>query len=80
MTDIYTTEKKYSIIYADPAWKYEFGTSSRFVNNKYTVMDKQSICDLPVNAIADRDAVLLLWITFPKLNWARRHKSLGFRV
>ena len=78
--DIYNTDKKYNIIYADPAWKYNFGkTSSRFVNNKYTVMSKEEICDMPVKNIADKDCVLLMWITFPKLDWAIDViKSWGF--
>lgn len=63
--------KKYQVIYADPAWKYNFGeTSSRFVNKKYTVMSKEDICSLPVNKLSDNNAVLLMWITFPKLDWA----------
>lgn len=69
--DIFNTDKKYNIIYADPAWQYNFGaTSSRFVNRKYTVMSKEDICRLPVGDICADDAVLLMWITFPKLDWA----------
>lgn len=69
--DIYNTDKKYNIIYADPAWKYNFGkTSSRFVNKKYTVMGKEEIAALPVEQISQNNAVLLMWITFPKLDWA----------
>lgn len=79
--DIYNTDKKYNIIYADPAWKYNFGeTSSRFVNKKYTVMSKEDICDLPVGSICAEDAVLLMWITFPKLDWALDViKAWGFK-
>lgn len=71
---------KYKIIYADPPWKYKFGeTSSRFVNKKYDVMDKQEICNLPINTIADDDCVLFLWVTNPKLDWAFDViKSWGF--
>lgn len=69
--DIFNTDKKYNIIYADPAWKYNFGkTSSRFVNNKYTVMSKETLCELPVKNICGENAVLFMWITFPKLDWA----------
>ena len=69
--DIFNTDKKYNIIYADPAWEYDFGkSSSRFVGNKYTCMDKKGLCDLPVADICDDNAVLLMWITFPKLDWA----------
>lgn len=72
--------KKYSIIYADPGWKYNFGkTSSRFVNNKYSVMTKEDIAALPVADLAEPNAVLLMWITFPKLDWAFDViKSWGF--
>lgn len=69
--DIYNTNKKYNIIYADPAWSYDFGkSSSRFVGNKYDTMSKQDICNLPVKDITADNAVLLMWITFPKLDWA----------
>ena len=63
--------KKYQIIYADPPWSYSFGqSSSRFVGNKYNCMGKQEICDLPIADLAQDNAVLLLWATFPKLDWA----------
>jgi len=72
--------KKYKIIYADPAWKYEFGeSSSRFVNKKYKVMELEDLCKLPIKDISDDDSVLLMWITFPKLMWGERViKSWGF--
>ena len=78
--DIYNTSKKYNIIYADPAWKYNFGkTSSRFVNNKYTVMSKEDICELPIDKIAADNCILFMWITYPKLDWAIDViKSWGF--
>jgi N6-adenosine-specific RNA methylase IME4 len=63
--------KKYQIIYADPPWEYKFGaTSSRYVKNKYNCMTKDELCSLPVKDIADDNAVLLMWITYPKLDWA----------
>lgn len=63
--------KKYKIIYADPAWHYDFGqSSSRYVGEKYATMKKDDICNLPIKDLTDDDAVLLMWITFPKLEWA----------
>lgn len=62
---------KYGIIYADPPWHYEFGeTSSRYVNHKYNCMELEEICALPIQYIAHENSVLLLWITYPKLEWA----------
>ena len=61
--------KKYHIIYADPAWKYDFSkTSSRSI--KYETCDMKTLCDIPVGTIAEDDSVLLMWATFPRLDWA----------
>jgi len=61
---------KYQIIYADPPWEYEFSrTRSRAIND-YPVMDMKAICDLDVKSIADDNAMLLMWVTFPKLEQA----------
>lgn len=67
--------KKYSIIYADPAWKF----GSRLANgnkkngivnlkqvkicDNYTVMTTDEICALPVKEIVSDDAVLFMWTT-----------------
>jgi len=62
--------KRYSIIYADPAWDYKFGkSSSRYIKNKYNTMTLKEICDLPVINIVEDNSILLIWITFPKLEW-----------
>ena len=69
--DIFSTDKKYNIIYADPPWQYDFGqSSSRFVGNIYPCMNKKAICELPIKDICEENAVLLMWVTFPKLDWA----------
>ena len=51
----------YSVLYADPPWKDDFGMSSRGVENHYPVMDLDEIKALPVSEIATPDAVLYLW-------------------
>jgi site-specific DNA-methyltransferase (adenine-specific) len=62
--------KKYQIIYADPPWKYEFShTRSRAIND-YTTLDKEAICNFPIKDIAEDNSMLLMWVTFPKLEWA----------
>ena len=63
--------KKYQIIYADPPWHYKFGaSSSRYVNNKYNTMTLNQLKKLPINNISAENSVLLMWVTFPKLEWA----------
>ncbi len=51
--DIYTTKKKYNIIYANPTWE---GKQSA-----------DELCKLPVQRITDKDCALLLWIKSNKM-------------
>lgn len=68
-TDIFVTDKKYNIIYADPAWKYwESGNKNQSLH--YKTMTIEEICSLPVKNIADDDCVLFLWVTYPILQQA----------
>jgi N6-adenosine-specific RNA methylase IME4 len=69
---------KFSLIYADPPWRYEHvKTESRAIENQYPTMSLDEICALQVPA-AD-DSVLFLWATSPKLAEAMRViESWGF--
>ena len=59
---------KYSLIYADPPWRYEFSeTDSRKIENQYPTMELEDILELPVSDIAADDCVLFMWATSPKL-------------
>lgn len=61
-------EGKYSLIYADPPWRYEHAkTESRRIENQYPTMELEEICGLPVHQAAADDCVLFLWTTSPKL-------------
>ena len=62
--------KKYKIIYADPPWSYKDKAlaGNRGACCEYLVMTIDEIKILPVHAIADKDCILFLWITMPKLN------------
>ena len=70
-TDIYNTEKKYNIIYADPPWAYLWGKGKdggRFSPEKhYSTMPTEDICNLNIKRIADKNCVLFLWATMPCL-------------
>lgn len=59
---------KYSVLYADPPWRYEYAeTDSRAIENQYPTMDLNGICAMPVEQLAAEDCVLFLWTTSPKL-------------
>ena len=90
--DIFNTNKKYNIIYADPAWSYRDYTSrevaEKNLNNnsrksvvmKYDVMKTQDLCNLPIKGICAEDCILFMWVTMPKLNECfDLMKSWGFK-
>lgn len=89
--DIYNTQKKYNIIYADPPWEYkESGGGVRGcagLDQRYKgVMTKEQICSLPIREISDEKSILFLWVTFPRLEqgletikaWGFEYYGLAF--
>lgn len=69
---------KYDVIYADPPWSYngrvshenrstKFGSSA---SGHYDVMTDAELLALPVPSIAAPDAVLFMWATWPRLDFA----------
>ena len=86
--DIFNTDKKYNIIYADPPWKYGGGKNKNFQGlavDQYPTMKTKDICKLPIQKIAD-DAVLFMWTTFPQLEacfevakyWGFKYRTAAF--
>ena len=86
--DIYNTDKKYNIIYADPPWSYKDKAlaGKRGAGCKYPVMNTTDICKFPIQQITAKDAVLFMWVTMPKLNecfdlikaWGFEYKTCAF--
>lgn len=83
--------KKYSIIYADPPWKYNSRANhkTRFGGGAcghYSLMTMDEIRALPVATIADDNCALFLWATFPYLedqiklfsSWGFKYRTVGF--
>ncbi len=65
---------KYQVIYADPPWEYDVDLSSgatRSPENNYPVMGLEELVKFGegVQELANKDCILFLWITAPKLNW-----------
>lgn len=79
--DIFNTEKKYSIIYADPPWEFSAWSkkAQKHVSKHYPTMTIKEISDLPVEKLTTDNAVLLVWATFPNLPLALATiKAWGF--
>lgn len=61
-------EGKFSVIYADPPWRYEHvETENRAIENQYPTMTLTEICEMPLSNLSADDCVLFLWSTSPKL-------------
>ena len=81
-------DKKYKIIYADPAWTYEDKALSgnRGAGCKYDLMGIEEICNLPVKNISDNDCILFIWGTWTHIKeiqqvieaWGFEYKTVGF--
>ena len=84
--DIYNTNKKYKIIYADPPWRYDDKNCNGNCQSHYNTMNIKDICNLPIKDITDKDSVLFLWCTYPMLKeglkvidaWGFKYKTIGF--
>lgn len=85
--DIFNTDKKYNIIYADPPWRYQDRKCNGACEFHYDTMKIEDICKLPINDIAATDCVLFLWATYPMLQeameliktWGFKYKTIAFQ-
>ena len=79
--DIFNTNKKYNIIYADPPWEYKqkqmnfqnYGKGKKYSNDvteHYPTMSIKELKELPVSRIAENDCLLYMWVTSPNLDVA----------
>ena len=89
--DIYNTDKKYNIIYADPPWTYKTWTAKgghKSASAHYPTMKKEEIQAMGdiIKNISDDNCILFLWVTMPNLiegielieKWGFKYKTLGF--
>lgn len=59
--------RKYSVVLADPPWRYEDTACHGNAKDHYDTMSLSEIKDLPVATIAAEPCALFLWVTFPML-------------
>ena len=83
--DIYNTDKKYNVIYADPPWEFKTyskkgqNTATGSVLAHYNTMSIEELKRLPIQNICNESCILFLWVTFPTMEKAFEViKSWGF--
>lgn len=94
VVDIYNTDKKYNIIYADPPWQYK--TYSKKGQNKatgsviaqYNTMTLENLKQMGQNIknISAEECILFIWVTFPTIEqafevikaWGFKYKTCAF--
>jgi N6-adenosine-specific RNA methylase IME4 len=73
-------DKKYSIILADPPWRYQRTNVQGGLETQYDTMDYDDIKQLPVEKIAAKDSMLFMWTTSTHLvEAAQLMKHWGFQ-
>jgi site-specific DNA-methyltransferase (adenine-specific) len=73
---------KYSILYCDPPWEYENPKDhkSEYGGTPYKQISLKDLKKLPIKDLAEKDSILFLWATMPKLPEAiALMKSWNFR-
>jgi N6-adenosine-specific RNA methylase IME4 len=74
--------RKWSVIYADPPWAFENRSEAgegRNPNQHYQTMTIEQMMEMPVQEIAEEDAILAIWVTDPTLEQAMHLiKAWGF--
>jgi len=84
--NIFNTEKKYRIIYADPPWSYNDKQDTPNLGGAikhYKALTIDEICELPIKNLTEENSVLFLWVTSPFLedsfkiikDWGFKYKS-----
>lgn len=63
--------KKYDLIYIDPPWPY-FGDPNKMgaAGKHYNLMSQPDICQMDIKSILNKNAMVLVWATGPKLHFA----------
>jgi len=63
--DIYNTDKKYQVIYADPPWSFNSkktgGSMKSGALAQYDTMSIEDLKAMPVEALTTDDAILVMW-------------------
>jgi len=86
---LFSTRRKYGVIYADPPWSFRNwsakGTGRNAVSH-YDCLDFSALAALPISGLAADDCALFLWATDPLLPraleliqaWGFEYKTVAF--
>ena len=82
-------KKKYNVIYCDPAWQFKTYSNKgkeRSADKHYLCMEGNEIKNLPIKDISEKNCILFIWVTYPKLiegmetikEWGFEYKTCAF--
>ena len=85
----FPNKNRYSIVYADPPWKFKTFSEKgkgKSPEKHYDCMSDEDIYNLPVQDIVDYDSILFIWVTYPLLiqgfntieAWGFQYKTCAF--
>lgn len=85
--NLIASDKQYKIIYADPPWSYTNKSLNKGgAERHYATMSFDEMANIDVDGVADKDSILFMWATFPKIAealklieaWGFAYKTIGF--
>lgn len=83
-------KKEYDVILADPPWNFKVWNKEkqggRSISDKYSLMNVEDICALPVQDFAAENCALFMWATWPNIEeafvvmkaWGFKYRTLGW--
>jgi len=89
VVDIFNTDKKYSVIYADPPWDWKTYSDkgrAKTSDKHYSLMGIEDLKMFPIGDIADGDCILFMWVQDAHMSdalelgeaWGFTYKTIGF--
>ena len=91
--DIFNTDKKYNIIYADPPWQYRSkeclakkSILNGELNTHYPTMSLEELKTIPIDRFSEKDSLLFMWVVSPMLDncidllksWGYKYATIAF--
>lgn len=88
--DIFNTDRKYDVVYADPPWEYKQSGSKKnsrgMAKQHYETMKTDGIAALPIKSLCTDKSICFMWATFPNIAealtvmeaWGFVYKTAGF--
>jgi N6-adenosine-specific RNA methylase IME4 len=67
----FKTERRYTLVYADPPWNYNKKSGPNSTDFHYKTMEDDELALMPVRGMTHENSVIAMWATAPKFDVAK---------